>query len=257
MSNNQPDLFPKGALRIREALCQFVSNELWREYQRAEAIRRRFPERPMRQSRWVHGSEAEESIRIASQTHSAQLKLEGAWQAILRLFVNRLVKGELTAIAQSDPPFGKWRAIPAERWQHLRISDVNAGRVVGPNVDLADVHVIEGDRPPPLARITPRKPGRPSSLKLIIEEFCWRVEAEEAYEGLREEAKYLSDWLEQTPSIKEKMKSRTVEKNLSELFRAWKAGEDIFKLFKNWNTKKDFCKAYRAWERERKTHRQR
>lgn len=133
--------------------------------------------------------------------------MERAGQAIKHWLVGRLIAGHLTAIVQVDPPFGEWRPILAEDWRRrLRIQDARKGRVVGPNIDLKDVHVIEGDHTQLLELMKTGAQGRPSSAYLVGAELDrWIVSGDLARwidsggaGTLKAVAERLIEWLEET-----------------------------------------------------------
>ena len=133
--------------------------------------------------------------------------MERAKKAIERSLVKGLIAGDLTAIVQADAPFGEWRPIPAETWRRLRIQDLQKGHVIGPNIDLNDVHVIEGDHTRLLELMKTGVQGRESSKHLVLAELDrWIVSGDLARwiasgqvdDTLKAVAERMVEWLEQT-----------------------------------------------------------
>lgn len=231
---------------MSEALRQFVPGELWLRYEQAVQDRKDISKR--RAAPHIRGTGAEPCRVMSQQVRDAQDFEKACYSAMIKALVALLIAGDLTAIVQRDPVFGEWQPIPAEAWHRLRIEIVRFGLVVGADIELRFVHIVKGDRLPPPVRPKPRGLGRPSSLKLVVENFCWG-EADEAATSLGQEAIRLSKLLENTPA-QPQMNPKTVVKNISELFKAREAGENVGELCRGWNQKKDFCKAYRSWQTE-------
>ena len=246
MTTKHPGALPAGARPLSEALRLFVPAELWSRYE--QAVRDRRDISKLRAAPRIRGTGAEACRVTREQQWDAEDFERACYSATIKAFVARLIAGELTAIAQRDPPFGEWQPIA---WRGLYIENVRFGRVVGVKIELWNVHIVEGDRLPPPVQIKPLKVGRRTSLKLVVENFCRRAVAGEALPSLRAESEHQSsEWLGKTHPKEPQMKIKTVEKNISELFNAWKAGENVGELCKAWNGKKDFCKAYRGWQAE-------
>jgi hypothetical protein len=242
--SHYPGTRPKGALPMLEASRRLLPNELWREYERAVNAWSRCPGRTMRRfPSFVHfeiapdlnrPQEHPEEIAIERarqalvkglnlpelarfsyapdlnrpQAHSLEAAVRKAREAIKRSLVKGLIAGDLTAIVQVDAPFGEWRPILSEDWRRrLRIQDARKGHVTGPNIDLNDVHVIEGDHTQLLELMKTGAQGRPSSKHLAsIELDQWIVSGDLArwigsgkvkYQ-LKAVAERLVEWLEQT-----------------------------------------------------------
>ena len=251
MTTKHPGALPAGARPLSEALRVFVPAELWSRYEQAVRDRRDISKR--RAAPRIRGAGAETCRVTSEQVWDAKDFERACDSAMMKAFVAQLIAGELTAIVQRDPPLGEWQPIAAEAWRRrLHIEIVRYGLVVGGNIELRDVHIVKGDRLPPPVRTKPSGPGRPSSLKLVLENFCRRVEAEEAEDrptSLGQEGIHQSEWLKETPA-EPQMEPKTVVKNISKLFQAWKAGKNVGELYRGWNQKKDFFRAYRGWQAE-------
>ena len=202
------------ALPLREAMRRFVSEDLWRAYESAREARKKLPRRPTSFSSWLHGWEAERANRPAQRAVSAKADVWRAWAAIKRALTEQLIAGDLTAFAQSDPPFGVWRAIPASAWHSLRIKNVRHGRVTGPNVDLTGVHVMKVDRSvPPVMRTGTQ--GRPEKgIHFIMAEFERRRASGKTEPSRTREAEWLLAWFRAHHSDKGPPTAKTIYNNL-------------------------------------------
>ena len=216
---NHPTSSPENALPLQEAMHRFVSKDLWRAFENAKDERKKLPRRPTFFSSSIRGWEAERANRPAKQAISAETHVDRAWAAIKRALIEQLVVGDLTAYAQSDPPFGGWQAIPASAWRSLRIKNVRHGRVVRPNVDLSGVHIVEtpGDDG---AIVRTGYSGRPDKSRDIIEaEFARRVEAGELEPSMVRQSLVLESWFKTNHRGKPQPKAKTIENNLREAYR--------------------------------------
>lgn len=186
---------PDGALPMHEALRQFVPDELWKAFEAAKAVRSKLPRRPTFFSTSVREWEAERANYTANQARSAQADMVRAWKAINRSLIDQLIAGDLTAFAQSDPPFGRWREIPVSSWQSLWIKDAKRGHVAGSGVNLVNVYVMKTDQKHLYAMMT-GAPGRPQkSMSLIKNEFERRCAAARIEASRTAQANVLLEWL--------------------------------------------------------------
>ena len=231
MVDHSPGTRPKGALPMLDACRRFLPDHLWREYERAVDAWSRYPARTMRHlPTFVHFLGAPDLNR--PQAHTAKVAVERARHAIKRWLVGRLIAGEFTAIVQSDAPFGEWRPILAEDWRRrLRIQNVRKGHVTGPNIDLNDVHVIEGDHTPLLELMKTGAQGAPTSRHLVLIELDrWIVSGElarwidsgEVDHTLKAVAKHLIEWLEQTYSKAPPLTQTSMENVIRSKFNEFK-----------------------------------
>jgi hypothetical protein len=214
MMQDQTASPPEDALPLRKALRQFVADDLWQAYEAATAERRKLPRRPTYFSTLIREWEAERANRTANQARSAQADMHQAWAAIKRSLINQLIAGDLTAFAQSDPPFGPWRAIPAAAWRSLHIKDVRHGRVMGPNVDMTGLHILAVDRSvEPVVRTGTQ--GRPKKgIHFIKAEFERRRDAGKTERSRMREAEWLLNWFLAHHADKEPPTVKTIYNNL-------------------------------------------
>jgi hypothetical protein len=197
--DHHPGSLPKGAMPLHEAMFRFVPDNLWREYQCAVEAEKQAPD------------EAQPLNQIFQQMRSARAAVDTAWHAIESVIVEQLIAGDLTAIVQSDPPFGEWRPILSEDWRRrLRIQDARKGHVTGPNIDLNDVHIVEGHRSQLYEPVPRGARGRRSSKDLILGEHRRRVAAKEAHPVQRDEALALVAWLKRAHRKATQMRQRRV-----------------------------------------------
>jgi hypothetical protein len=217
---DHPASLPDNALPLSEALRRFVSEDLWRAYEQAAEEQKKVPRRPSYFSTSVREWEAEHASRMANQARSTQAEMHRAWVAIKRALVEQLIAGDLTAFAQSDPPFGQWRAIPATAWHSLYIKDVRHGRVMGPNIDTSGLHVIAVDRSvAPVVRTGTQ--GRPKKgIHFIMAEFEQRRGIGKTEPSRMREAEWLLGWFHAHHPDKEPPTVKTIYNNLPSGFFA-------------------------------------
>jgi hypothetical protein len=136
-----------------------------------------------------------------------------------RAVVEQLIEGHLIAFAQTEPPFGAWRPIPAAAWHNLKIKDVRHGRVRGPGVDLTGLHVM----PAPLQEADYSRTGlsgRPAKSRHIIKaEFERRAKAGDLDESLSQFSKALLGWFLNEHPDKPAPTARVIENNLRHPYR--------------------------------------
>jgi hypothetical protein len=200
-----PDL-PDGALPLSEAISRFTPPDLWSEYQRKAAQRRELPRRP--------AFHYEADNRIANAATTVQADLGRLLRRLKKALVSRMIEGELVAYAQTDAPFGPWRAIPAGSWRNLRITDIRRGQVLGPNVDMVGLHVLEAAK-----NITPvvrtGMQGRPKKgAHFIMAEFERRLAAKQIMPSRRGEAEWLLAWFLANHPDKEPPTAKTIYNKL-------------------------------------------
>lgn len=210
---------PEDALPLREALRQFVADDLWRAYEAAMAERRKLPRRPSYFSTSVREWEAERANRTANQARPAQADMHRAWAAIKRSLIDQLIAGDLNAFAQSDPPFGPWRAIPAAAWRSLHIKHVRHGHVMGPNVDLKGLHILNTPDDGASMMKTGYSGRPPLSRDVIEAEFARRIEAGEIEPSMVRQSLVLLDWFKINHPGKPAPKAKSIENNLRKAYR--------------------------------------
>jgi hypothetical protein len=202
MTIKHPGALPVGAIPMSEALRRFVPDELWSRHEQAVRDQKDISKR--RAAPRIRGAGAEASRVTREHQWDADDFERACYSAMMEAFVARLTAGELTAIAQRDPPFGEWQPIA---WHRLRIENVRFGRVVGVNIELWHVHIVEGDCTRFLEPIKTGGPGRQSSKHLVIAELeqwiklgkltQW-IDSGEVDDTIKAVAKRLGAWLEVT-----------------------------------------------------------
>lgn len=222
MSQDQPASPPGGALPLSEAMRCFVLDDLWRKYERAREAYEKLPRRPNSGflSVPIREWKADRANRRAreQQAYSAKADVEKAWQNIERAFFEQLISGNLAAYAQKEPPFGTWQQIPAAACRNLHLKDVRRGRIVGPNIELINLHILEvrnDGAPVP----TTGAPGRPSDMHLVLAEFERRLEARKIEASLAEQSRVLLGWFKLNHPDKQPPGRKTIENNLRDRYR--------------------------------------
>ena len=205
---------PEDALPLEEAMRRFVSEDLWRAFENAKEERKKLPRRSTSFSTWLHGWEAERANRPGRRAASAKADVWRAWAAITRALIDQLIAGDLTAFAQSDPPFGEWQAIPKAAWRSLWIKNAGQGRVMGPNADLSGVQVVKVDRsvPPVMRTGTQGHPGK--GIHFIMAEFERRRASGKTEPSRTREAEWLLAWFRTHHSDKGPPTVKTIYNNL-------------------------------------------
>ena len=209
---------PSKALPLHEAMEAFLPKELWAEYARAiKALEeKKWPVRPSYFS--MHGREWREAMEwyeVAIQpAREAEASLNRIRAQMTRAVVEQLIEGHLIAFAQTEPPFGAWRPIPAAAWHNLKIKDVRHGRVIGPNVDLTGLQVMAVDRSVAHVMST-GKQGQPNKgIHFIMAEFERRHDAGDTERSRMREAERLLAWFRTHHPDKQPPTAKTIYNNL-------------------------------------------
>jgi hypothetical protein len=136
------------------------------------------------------------------------------WAQMKHAMVEQLIEGSLIAFAQTDPPFGAWRPIPAAAWHNLKIKDVRHGRVIGPNVDLTGLHVMAVDRSvaPVMSTGTQGRPNK--GIHFIMAEFERRHDTGNTERSRLREAEWLLAWFRAHHPDKQPPTVKTIYNNL-------------------------------------------
>ena len=216
MINHHPGALPEGAMPLPEAIRRFVPDELWGKFECAEADDKR----------------ASKYYAIPEmRTKSFCVALSDARRAVELAFIERLIGRDLTAIVQDDAPFGEWRPIPADAWLRFHIKDLRGRDVMGHNIELTEVHVIEGYNTQLLEPMRTGTAGRPTSKHLVLGELdrliatgelTRLIGSGELENTLDAVARHLVSWLKQSHPAAPQMAKPTMENAIRSEFRKFK-----------------------------------
>lgn len=209
---------PSTTLPLHEAMQAFLPEAILAEHAHAIEVlkEKRWPARPsyfsMSAREWQEAMECyETAIRPARE---AEARVDRIWAQMQHAVVERLIEGSLIAFAQTDPPFGAWRPIPAAAWRNLKIKNVWRGCVTGPGVDLTGLHVMAIDRSvAPIMRTGTQ--GRPQKgIHFIMAEFERRHNTGETEPSRMREAEWLLAWFRTHHPDKQPPTAKTIYNNL-------------------------------------------
>jgi hypothetical protein len=224
--NSLPTL-PVNALPLADATRQFVPRGLWIDFERADEKCSQFPFELMGADYAARLNKGRGDPR-AELDQAARVERDRTWKRIEDTFIGQLVAGSLIMYAQSEPPFGNWRAVAPQSCRGMRIKDLHSGRVAGPNVELFGVYVAEAQAP--AAEATPKTtgaPGRPSSMHLVAAEYARRFKAGTTEQNLTEQSKVLAQWLIDTYPDMPSTSAKTIENKLRPDYRRTHPATDL------------------------------
>jgi len=187
---------------LADAIAKFTPSDLWADYQRASALRKAVPRNADNQS----------------ANRRAQAEANRLLRQIKQSVTARLLAGELIAFAQEEPPFSRWRQIPAAAWRSMKLSDIRRGRATERNATLHALHVLEitPARETPLRR---ERTGRPSEFPVIEAEFERRVQAGKIAVSLNAQADELAEWYAVTYPRRRPYSPSTIRNRLRDQYR--------------------------------------
>jgi hypothetical protein len=210
---------PVNALPLADAIRRFVPHELWIDFERADEKCSKFPFELMGADYAARLNKGRGDPR-AELDRAARAERDRKWNRIEDTFIGQLVAGSLIMYAQSEPPFGNWRAVAPQSCRGMRIKHLPTGRVTAPNVELVGVYVAEAQA---LATEETRKitgaPGRPSSMHLIEAEFERRVEAGNIEQTLTRQSEVLFEWFKAKHPEEPPPKAKTIRNRLAKAYR--------------------------------------
>ncbi len=245
MSQTNDGLPPEAAKaeRLLYACQKYRDAKLMKEYEAAD-------KRLKHEGKWVYEiSDDGEQINTPNDFDGFTQHLIKEKQAIVDKmttnFIGLLFYGHLTAWARENSPLAPWREIPASAWATLRLKNIAKDIVEGPGILLYDVRigprvnlpaplpvpekppapvsppVVEPPATLDLPRHVKKRPGRPTEMPIVEQEFERRCKAGKCEDSFRSEAFYLESWFIKNFPDKDGPKAQTIRNTISELWKTF------------------------------------